>query len=170
MLAVGPVDKSLSIMKQMQLPPIAKHELDHLELVVSHLNDRAPSLSLTVDPVEIRGYEYHTRLTFTFFANGVRGELGRGGRYISADNHGTRKGEMATGVTLFIDTVLSSLPKPLATKRMFVPLGSNEDEIRQYSGQGWVAIAELVPGTNQPAEASRLGCTHILRDGKLEKL
>ena len=153
-------------MKKIQLPPTAKHELNHLESVVALLKCKAPELSLTVDPVEIRGYEYHTRLTFTFFAKGVRGELGRGGRYISTDNNGTGEGEMATGVTLFIDTVLNSLPKPLATKKMFVPLGSNGDAIQKYSGQGWVAIAELVTNKNQSAEALRLGCTHILRGGK----
>ena len=30
-----------------------------------------------MDPVEIRGYEYHSILTFTFFSGEVRGELGR---------------------------------------------------------------------------------------------
>ena len=76
--AVGPVDKSLEILKKIHLSPQAKRELDHLKSVVSELKNRAPEISLTVDPVEIRGYEYHSYLTFTIFSKGIRGELGRG--------------------------------------------------------------------------------------------
>ena len=168
--AVGPVDKSLEILKKMHLPPQAERELDHLKSVVSELKNRAPEISLTVDPVEIRGYEYHSYLTFTIFSKGIRGELGRGGRYISTDSSSSDVGEMATGVTLFIDTLLNSLPNPLTTKRMFVPLGSNKEAIQKFMSEGWIAIAELVHNPNQPKEALRLGCTHILQDGELKKL
>ena len=148
----------------------AELERDHLESVVSGLHDRAPELSLTVDPVEIRGYEYHTRLTFSIFAKGVRGELGRGGRYVFADTPGSGGGEMATGVTLFIDTVLHSLPKTSPAKRMFVPLGANREHVQKFADKGWVSIAELEPSQKPLVEASRLSCTHILRDGKLKKI
>jgi len=168
--AVGQVEKSLPIMRKLKLSPQAERERSHLESVVSFLKDRAPELSLTVDPVEIRGYEYHTGLTFTVFAKGVRGELGRGGRYVSANDSGIKGGEMATGVTLFIDTVLHSLPKPAPANRMFVPLGSNDKDVQKFAAEGWVSIAELELNQRQLAEASRLGCTHILRNGKLEKI
>ena len=77
---------------------------------------------------------------------------------------------MATGVTLFIDTLLNSLPNPLTTKRMFIPLGSNEEAIQKFMSEGLISIAELVHNPDQPKEALRLGCTHILRDGELIKL
>ena len=49
-----------------------------------------PALKVTVDPVENRGFEYHTGISFTFFARvdpelGPLGELGRGGRYEAGD-------------------------------------------------------------------------------------
>ena len=119
--AVGPVDKSLEIMNKIKLSTQAKAELDHLKLVVKDLKKKAPDIKLTVDPVEIRGYEYHTILTFTFFSREVRGELGRGGRYIAWDNSNSGPGEMATGVTLFIDTLLNSISKTRTNKKLFVP-------------------------------------------------
>ena len=79
-------------------------------------------------------------------------------------------GEMATGVTLFIDTVLHSLPIPAPANRMFVPLGSNDKDVQKFAAEGLVSIAELELNQRQLAEASRLGCTHILRNGKLEKI
>ena len=48
--AVGPVDKSLEILKKIHLSPLAERELDHLKSVVSELKKRAPEISLTVDP------------------------------------------------------------------------------------------------------------------------
>ena len=43
---------------------------------------------LTIDPVEHRGFEYHTGVAFTIYARGVRGELGHGGRYATEANGG----------------------------------------------------------------------------------
>ena len=168
--AVGPVDKSLEIMNKIKLSNQAKSELDHLKAVVRDLRKKAPNIKLTVDPVEIRGYEYHTLLTFTFFSRGVRGELGRGGRYIASDNSSSKSGEMATGVTLFIDTLLNSIPKTRPEKRMFVPLDSNEQSVEKYIAKGWVSIRELDLGPDRTAEALRLGCTHILYKNELVEL
>ena len=61
---------------------------------------RRPDLKVTVDPVENRGFEYHTGISFTFFAGsaaacGSGGELGRGGRYQAGDPAAP---EPATGV------------------------------------------------------------------------
>ena len=168
--AVGPVDKSLEIMNNIRLSTQAKAELDHLKAVVKDLKKKAPDIKVTVDPVEIRGYEYHSILTFTFFSREVRGELGRGGRYIAWDNSSSRSGEMATGVTLFIDTLLNSIPKNKPNKKMFVPLDSNEQSIEKYLAEGWISIRELIPSSDRSAEALRLGCTHILKKDELEKI
>ena len=168
--AVGPVDKSIEIMNKIDLSTQAKTELDHLKAVVKDLKKKAPDIKLTVDPVEIRGYEYHTILTFTFFSREVRGELGRGGRYIAWDNSNSSPGEMATGVTLFVDTLLNSISKTRTYKKMFVPLGSDEQSVEQYLAKGWVSIRELAPSPDRTAEALRLGCTHILNHNEIEKL
>ena len=168
--AVGPVATSLDVIKKIQLSAQAELELNHLESVVVSLKDRAPWLTITMDPVEIRGYEYHKWLTFTIFARGIRGELGRGGRYVIVGNSGSSEREFGTGVTLFIDTVVDSLPKPDPPKRVFIPLDSNEELANNCSREGWITIAELIPSTNQSVEAIRLGCTHILHNDKIEKL
>ena len=61
-------------------------ERDRLGAVLDGLAAAIPALKVTVDPVENRGFEYHTGISFTFFARvdpelGPLGELGRGGRY-----------------------------------------------------------------------------------------
>src|SRR5260221_635843 len=88
-----------------------------LASVVERLARVAPGLVITIDPVENRGFEYHTGVSFTFFARSVRGELGRGGRYRT----GNGGGEPATGFTLYTDTVLRAAPKPETPSRLFLP-------------------------------------------------
>src|SRR6202030_119453 len=84
-------------MAALDLPPEAAAERARLASVVERLARVAPDLVLTIDPVENRGFEYHTGVSFTFFARSVRGELGRGGRYRTGDGGG----EPATGFTLY---------------------------------------------------------------------
>ena len=79
--AVGPATEALRVIKDISLPPPALRQCEHLEAVVSILRKKAADMTLTLDPVEIRGYEYHSGVTFTLFSPNVRGELGRGGRY-----------------------------------------------------------------------------------------
>ena len=81
-----------------------------------------PALMVTVDPVENRGFEYHTGISFTFFARGETqtrgaGRTGRGGRYDAGD---PAMPEPATGFTLYTDMILSTLPEDAAAPALAV--------------------------------------------------
>ena len=159
--ATGPVDKALAALRALDLPAEAAAECDRLEQVVGLIRAAAPALTLTVDPVEHRGFEYQTGLSFTVFARGVRGEMGRGGRYHVAQN-----GEPATGFSLFLDSVLRALPRPDNGQSLYLPHGVDAARGMALRAEGWITVAGLAPETDPAAEARRLGCTHILRDNK----
>jgi ATP phosphoribosyltransferase regulatory subunit len=117
-------------------------------------------MMITVDPVEYRGFEYHSGLSFTLFARGVRGEIGRGGRYLAGES------EPATGFSLFLDSILRAVPAPEEPARVFVPFGASFREADAIRAQGWITVAGLSPGDDDAGEARRLGCTHILEGGR----
>src|SRR5690606_11654088 len=119
-------------------------------------------------PVEHRGYEYYSGLSFTLFARGVRGELGRGGRYAAERAEGGE--EPATGFTLFMDTVLAGLPPEPPQRRLFLPVGTDPATARRLRAEGWATLADLSAGADPAAEARRLGCTRLLQDGAIESL
>ncbi|MFQ5764685.1 MAG: ATP phosphoribosyltransferase regulatory subunit, partial [Rhodospirillales bacterium] len=124
--AAGPADETLEALGKLGLKGDAGAGRELLADVIARVRATRPDLALTLDPVENRGFEYHTGVTFTFFAKGVRGELGNGGRYVAnGDEEGTG-GEPATGLTLFMDTVLQALPAPAPAPadRVFVPAGT----------------------------------------------
>jgi ATP phosphoribosyltransferase regulatory subunit len=166
--ATGPARAALMILTTVELPEAARAQRARLAAVVSALLDSAPGLRLTVDPVENRGFEYHTGIGFTLFGRGVRGELGRGGRYLAGDGgaQGTG-GEPATGFSLFMDTVLRAVPEPTPVARIFLPHGTALDQARALRDGGWVTVAGLEPAGDAGAEAARQGCSHVWRDGAI---
>lgn len=162
----GPAGRTLEALAALDLKGGAAAERDVLSGVVESVLAGAGDLKLTIDPVENRGFEYHTGVTFTLFARGVRGELGRGGRYLAGDGADDR----ATGFTLFMDTVLRALPAPAERASIYLPAGTGQDLLSELHEAGWVTIAGLEEGADAEADARRLGCTHVLSGGEAREL
>ncbi len=155
----GPALGALARLAGIELPAAAAAERARLEEVAGLVLEGAPDLALTIDPVEHRGFEYHSGVGFSFYAGRVRGELGRGGRYVSAT------GEPSTGFTLYMDSLLRCLPRPAAERRLFVPAGAPPEAVARLCEDGWIAVAGLEPVADCDAEARRQGCGHALIGG-----
>lgn len=178
--AAGPARKALATLAGLELPPSAAQDVARLNEVVTLVEAASPDLKITIDPIENRGFEYHTGVSFVIFALGVRGELGRGGRYRAgqiANGNTAHQGEPSTGFTLFMDTVLQAVPGPRPGRRLFVPFGVKPAEAKRWRDEGWVTIAGLTPlahgedgAESLMREARRLTCTHLLRNGEIAAL
>ena len=164
----GVAETALDALAGLALPGAAAAALHQLLEVATLLREAAPALALTIDPVEWRGFEYHTGTSFSLFAGGVRTELGRGGRY-SVGNTGA-EGEEAAGCTIYIDTVLRAAPAPPAPRRVYLPHGTPRGEGTGLREDGWVTIAGLTPEPDSAAEAARLGCSHVWQGGSARAL
>ncbi len=162
--AVGTAEEVLPKLKKLDLPPSAAAEVDRLAAVVAGIRAAGTDLSLTLDPVEYRGFEYHTGVSFTVFAAGVRGELGRGGRYI------TTAGEAATGFSLYLDSIMRALPNPPAAQKVYVPFGSSVADAVKLRADGWTTVAGLAREADVRAEALRLNCSHCWHNGEILSL
>src|SRR5271168_4074920 len=82
--AAGGAAQVRPALDRLDLPERARAERERLDAVLDGLATAMPALMVTVDPVENRGFEYHTGISFTFFARAETqlAELGRGGRYV----------------------------------------------------------------------------------------
>ena len=166
--AAGPADQALAALEALNLPEEGRGEVEKLARVVTRIRRESPEVSLTIDPVEHRGFEYQTGISFTFFARDVRGELGRGGRYL-AEGFGAQR-ETSTGFTLYMDTVLRALPAADRAARIFLPEGCDPKTGRSLREQGWPTLSSLEPAVDPVAEARRLGCSHALIDGQIQEI
>jgi len=166
----GPAGKAIETLAGIDLPPEAETARRRLTDTVRLIQQAAPGLKLTVDPLERQGFEYQTGLSFTLFARGARRELGRGGRYrIGADTGSEKRGEPAVGFSLFADAVLKAAPAKPAPRRVYVPVGRAADAA-QLRLQGWVTVTGLEPAHDTIGEAKRLGCGYHLQPDSSEPI
>ena len=161
--AGGLAADALTAARRLDLPAAARVHLDRLAAVAALVRSAIPDLTITVDFVEHRGFEYHKGVSLTLFARGVRGELGRGGRYL-VENGGA--GEPSVGVTLFMDTLLRAAPTPSTPRRVYLPFGTPRQEGQRLRNEGWTTVAGLDPDADAVREARRLACGHVWRSGR----
>jgi ATP phosphoribosyltransferase regulatory subunit len=159
--ATGPADRVIPALLAIALPDAAKNHAIRLAETVAAIHAQNPSIALTVDPIEFRGYQYHTGICMTVFAPGRQAELGRGGRYQSGNS------EPATGITLYPDTIVRVAPLPKLRPRLYLPHGTALTSAEDCRRRGFATIAGLDPETSFAGEAARLGCTHLYNDGQI---
>lgn len=151
----GPAAAAAAGLKTLKLSDEAARIVADLDALVQAVTAAAPDLLVTLDPGEFRGFEYHTGIAFTLFARNVRGELGRGGRYV------TPAGETATGFTLYLDSVMRALPPQPLPEKVYLPFGTPPDVGARLRGDGratWAALSAESGDARKAAKAA--GCSH----------
>jgi len=143
-----------------------KTALADLVGIADKLARHFPSLPISFDLAELRGYHYHTGVVFAAFIPSVGREIARGGRY---DNIGAIFGRArpATGFSADLK-LLSSLSKPASAspqrELIFAPYNENSaltEKIRDLRAQQRAVVQQL-PG--QTGSATDLACTSILEN------
>ena len=163
--AAGPAEKALERLKKLKLPDAGAAEAARLAEVVKLVRIADSELPLTLDPVEYRGLEYQTGVSFSVFAKKGRQELARGGRYAAGyPEDGTS--EPATGFTLYMDAVLASSNATAERPRLYLPLKTPWSEAQPWQDKGYAIVRALSPAADPRKEARRLGCSHALIDGE----
>ncbi len=166
--SVGPLETSLPQLAALDLPPAAAKQVTRLSEVAAILVEAAPDLTLTIDPVEHRGHVYQIGLSFTLFGMGVRGELGRGGRYLADCLDGGS--EPGTGFTLFTDTVMRAIEAGSGPARLYLPFGAPRAAAIALRQEGWATVNGLSAQEDPVREAQRLRCSHLWREGRVDAL
>jgi ATP phosphoribosyltransferase regulatory subunit len=161
--AVGEAARAIKELSGVQLNSTSAAQRDRLIEVAGLIRTANPNLSLTIDPTDHRGFEYHAGVTFSLLGRGSAGEFGRGGRYVN------QSGEDATGFTLYLDSLMAALPAPKPPRRILLPRGTSPDAATRLREEGWVTLHALGSAEDEK-EARRLGCSHLWRNGAAQML
>ncbi|GEP54353.1 ATP phosphoribosyltransferase regulatory subunit [Reyranella soli] len=161
--AAGPAERGIAGLTSLKLPAAAAAEAARLSEVVKLIHAADEDLPLTLDPVEYRGLEYQTGVSFSVFALRGRHELARGGRY-SAGYPEDGVSEPATGFTLYMDAVLQASEAPAARPRLFLPPGTPWRDAGPWQTKGYAVVRGVIAADDPRAEAKRLLCSHALID------
>ncbi|CAN5416601.1 ATP phosphoribosyltransferase regulatory subunit [soil metagenome] len=154
--AAGPFDAAMDRLCAFDVGGALTSRLKGLSAIVEGLNGR---VTLTLDPTERHGFEYQTWLGFSIFAEGVRGEIGRGGSYTILHEDGAE--EAAIGFSLYADSIVAAGLAPEERRRLFVPIGTDPAAAAKMRADGWVTVAALEAGDTPEAQL----CTHFVADG-----
>ena len=136
----------------------ARNMIDDMLFVAWQLRDAYPTLPITFDPLEMRGFDYHTGVGFSIFAEGLRGEIARGGAYL------TGFGEPATGLSVYMERVFRGLPEFMPKQHIYIPTDISKQTMLKYIDRGRCVIAGRYKSDDKLAfeEAKQLKCTFIL--------
>ena len=161
--AAGPAEAGIKKLLALKLPKAAATEAARLAEAVKLVRAADPDLALTLDPVEYRGLEYQTGVSFSVFAVEGRQELARGGRY-SAGYPEDGTAEPATGFTLYLEAVLAAGVAPPGQPRLYLPAGTPWGEAEHWQAKGYAVVRAVSDAADPRKEAKRLKCSHALID------
>lgn len=138
--------------------------LSELQAIANKLSMLFPSLPVSFDLSELRGYHYHTGIVFAAFTPQLGREIARGGRY---DNIGEFFGRAraATGFSADLKMLasLSDIKENEESHQLiyapYVDDNSLMEVIRDLRAKG-IAVIQQLPGHNN--EIEELACTDIL--------
>lgn len=140
-----------------------KQALNELDAIATKLSIHFPSLPVSFDLSELRGYHYHTGLVFATYIPEMGKEIARGGRY---DNIGEFFGRAraATGFSADLK-LLSSLSQTANNKKkplVYAPFRDDSElteTVRDLRAKG-IAVVQQLPGHSN--EIEELACTGML--------
>jgi len=136
---------------------------DHFLKVINIIKRNKKSIKIFVDPLENKGFKYHTGLTFTVFSELLKGEIAKGGRYKTLSN------ETATGCTIYTEKIYNKSNPKIKNELVYIPY-LNMDEAESVIKKGY----NIVFGSNSRVdfnkEALELKCNYILKNKIITKI
>ncbi len=161
--AIGPFETAIERLAAIDAGGALSSRIKALREIAARVAGMA---RLTLDPSERHGFEYQSWLGFTFYADGIRGTLGRGGTYAILGAKGGRD-EPAIGFSLFPDPLIDALtPAEPQRDTLFLPLGHDAEAAARLRAIGWRTVAALCAD----CDAVALGCTHRLEGTEAVRL
>ena len=160
----GPIKTALKALEDPSMPAFVHAYGKTIRSITERLTAAMPDLQITLDALESRGFDYHHGISFSVFAQGIRHELGRGGRYALTPETGKRV--EATGFTHKVTHLLRLLPEAAPAKRIAVGAGEPFATLAKLQAEGYATV--LVYGEDKPdAAAKRLQCGFVY-DGSVK--
>ena len=142
-------------------------EINNIINIYDIFISKYPDANFFLDLTEIDDKNYHNSLRFTIFADNVRGEIARGGRYISNNSNNE---ENATGFTCYMDTILRASSNIEKTNKIMIPFDILNNKKKELITQGFIIETFFGDLNNIEKMAIKKNCQSYLIDDQIIKL
>ena len=163
MECAGDYEHGIKKLSELKLNGIMLDAKDYLLKVINIVRKSDSSINISIDPLENRGFKYHTGLTFTIFSEMFKGELVKGGSY------NTLSGETATGCTIYTEKIYSKSMNDAESYLVYIPQ-LNMIEADKVIQKGYQVVFGTNLNNNFYEEAIELKCKYIWKNNTIIKL
>ena len=161
--AAGNYDHSFRILSVLKLDGVLAEARDYLLNVAKIIKENNSLVNISIDPLENRGFKYHTGLSFTFFSQNYKGEIAKGGRYQ------TMSDETATGCTIYTEKIYNTSHDLNDNKLVYIPY-LNISVADGIIKKGYNIIFGSNSNVDIDQEATEMGCKYIWKNKTINKL
>lgn len=130
----GPAQDALNILEKQHFVHAGARllaQIEHCKQVIARVSKNRPDITITLDPLEQRGFEYHQGLGFNLYAQEAKTPLAMGGSYIGPNQ------AWSTGMTVYLETFrpLLKVPEIQETKNYGLECSLNDLLAAQARGE-----------------------------------
>jgi ATP phosphoribosyltransferase regulatory subunit len=163
MESTGNYEHGTRHLSKLKLDGMLSEAREYLLKVINIIKDNDNSINISFDPLENKGFKYHTGVTFTVFSENFKGEIVKGGSYI------TLSGETATGCTIYTEKLYSQTTTHENNHLVYIPY-LNMAEADNIIQKGFKVIFGSDITNDFDKEAVQLKCQYIWKNKTLVKL
>ena len=146
---------------------ITFNEINNIKKIVRGFSKKNKKVKFFLDLCEVDDKNYHSGVRYTFFANNVRGEVAKGGRYIIKSKNFENK---ATGFTCYMDTILRASSSVLIQKKILIPFETSETKIKNLLNKGYTITKNLSNFKISKNLAKKQDCEFYLSNNSIKKI
>ena len=124
-----------NLLKKLIVNKNTKIARENLYNIYSKFSKKYPKVNFFLDLTESNYFDYHTGTRFTIFAKNVRGEVARGGRYISSNDLISKN---STGFTCYMDTIIRASSFTERINKILIPFETKSKLKRDLIKKGFI--------------------------------
>ena len=159
----GDYSFATNFLSKLKLEGFINDVRDYYLRVIDIVDKNDSSIKISIDPLENRGFNYHTGLSFTIFSENLKGEIAKGGRYK------TLNGETAIGCTIYTEKINSNSKFSIDKSLVYVPY-LNINDADHIISKGYRVVFGNNLNSDLKKDAFNLKCQFIWENKKIIKL
>jgi len=135
LFCTGNLVEKKEFLKNLMVNKNTENSAKQLLSIYSAFSLKHSGVNFFLDLSESNYFDYHTGIRFTFFAKNIRGEIARGGRYISKKDF---KSESSTGFTCYMDTIIRASTFNQQENKILIPFDTSSSRKKDLISKDYI--------------------------------